>query len=193
MSKIQKLPGIAVFRGTSKEVAAQPIIDRQFVFDIEKQEFYIDTKAARVKCGQNASKIEEAIDNIQNQIETGEIISKDDLDNIIDSLTEEVSEKQSQIEYYDDILYKSKWDEFSNDDDTIHEYYYSNDNVDFGAELHITPIIETLEEYNTITAAMLFPSIDTFINSDNKKYYLIRAKNIPAHDIRIHISVTDRG
>lgn len=189
MSKTQRLPGIIVFRGNTEEVAARQIIDRQFVFDIEKNEFYIDTNNKRVKCGQDASKIEDIIFDIKGKVDSGEIVSKDTIDGIID----DISDKQQQIEHYDDVLYKEKWDLFSDEDDSVHEYYYQNDKILFGAEIHITPIIETVDEYNNVSNAILFPSIDTFIGDDKQNYYLIRAKNVPSHNIRIHISVVNRG
>lgn len=187
MATIKKLPGIVVFRGNTAEVKARPIIDRQFVFDVEKQEFFIDTNNKRVKCGQDNSRVEELIEGLQDKIDSGDIVSKDDLDEIIDSV---VDSKQDKIKFFDDILLKAKWDLLSTDgDNTVHEYYYQNPNIEFGSELQITPATETLEDYNNVVKAELFPAIDTFTDSNGINYYLIRAKNIPEHDIKIHVSV----
>ncbi len=187
MAQTQKLPGIIVFRGNTKEVEARKIIDRQFVFDIEKNEFFIDTNKSRVKCGQDASKMEDYIKEIQDKIESGDIVSKDEIDEIIEQVTEN---KQDKIKNYDDVLYKANWDLFSTDgDNSIHEYYYKNDNIKENSEIHITPAVETLEEYDNVVSAELFPAIDTFTDSSGQRYCLIRAKNIPEHDIKIHVSV----
>ena len=61
MSSIKKLPDLLVFRGNSDEIAKQPVIDRQLLFDIEKNIFYLDTKGQRKIYGQDISKIESNI------------------------------------------------------------------------------------------------------------------------------------
>ena len=188
MSSIKKLPDLLVFRGNSDEVAKQPIIDRQLVFDTTKNIFYVDTKGQRKIYGQDVSKIESAIKDITQKIEDGTIVDQDDVNNMID---EAIEDKQDKITYITDTLYKDQWDKYSDlEADDLHEYYYYNEDIKAGAKVHMTPILKTSEDYDIICHAQLFPSIEEF-TKDDKIYYLIRAKNIPAKDIHVYISVTN--
>ena len=188
MPSIKKLPDLLVFRGNSDEIAKQPVIDRQLLFDIEKNIFYLDTKGQRKIYGQDISKIEAAIQDIADKIKDGTIVNQDDVNNMIDDAIED---KQDKITYITDTLYKDQWDKYSDlAADDLHEYYYSNADINPGAKVHMTPILKTSEDYDIICHAQLFPSIEEFFKED-KLYYLIRAKNIPSKDIHVYISVTN--